>query len=1516
MASILLDVPTTMVALLEASKKKHNCLEDVPEPLFLIAHLINNFQSQSPNDILIIENVYQDERTKDLCVDLNDTSPPFIAIAPLIDGKGQCQGFLYFSDTHSRHVGPEILRSIKTLTNLIASSITVENHKQNPNEINSNIALDNFSVNEGVETNNISFWKLEIGTDNFYVTPKFSHILGYTPAELDMRSLNNWMELIYPWDSHKFSTELELWCQNNQVYKELEFRMFHKNGQIIWIHFSATKVLRNESGLPVFVEGEIFEVTSQKKVWDQIDFISPKLTSVIQSGYNWLSIIDNKGYFTYVSTSSGLAMGFPSEDLYGKNYFNFIHNEEREKALYNFNKFIKGAPFASRPFRFKHKDGSWRWIEVLLFNLSNDPEIQGIVVIAREITDKISLSHNLKSSQENQRLLFNSSPLPKYLLDLGTYKILEVNDTMVKCFGYSRQELIGMDPIRLKPKTDSSVFIDAIETAKSKKGTNRYGLFTHQSKTGELSQLELVGYSLTVRNRDCILISCIDVSERELYLNGLKRSERQLKKAAAIAKFGYWSMELNDNSISWSEEMYTIWERNNETFKPDRDNFLTTVHPDDRFLFSKRDGVISYKNQNYDLTYRIILPDGSTRWVHEISQLVLCNDGLANIMEGTVQDVTEQKENEQHLRLIKSAISDSKDAVMIIEAEPIDLSGRRIIYVNQTFTTMTGYASHEVLGKTTAMLNGPNTVPLVLNGMEKLLNTGKVFDVNLIRKNKIGEQYWVNLTANPLKDENGKPTHWVFYERDITVKKNSQLQKEVLDHIGNLFNSDHSLEFCLENVVTHLIDRLNYNIGQIWLPSSDKKNLTLAASYSAPGTKKSLIKGCRTLTTCYFGEALPGTVWKNQEIIIWESIEKEKVFAGSTVSDTSCSQAFTGFPLIYNGKVKGILILGMNKCYQSPIFYSKLFKQLQTKLAETIKRKRLETELDQIFKFTPDIICKIGEDGFFKKINPAATKLLGYSEEELLSKKIMEFVHPKDREKTLKQLKRLYLGHPLNYYENRYITKGGQTKWLSWTANLTHEKGITYAVAKDITEKKEMKELLKDVSNLSRIGAWEINFENGTVYWSEMTKKIHEVDNSYKPNLQSILGFYKGPENTSKFSEAIDNAFHQDGTFDLEMPIITAKGKERWVRVIGNPEFLSGQCIRIYGSFQDIHELKTSQLDYIRTNDEKNAVLESIGDAFISLTKEGVITYWNKKAEDSFGIDREKVLEKHIEKVFPKIIEHEIFVKIIKSVKSNSQFTFVEYFPSSNKWYEINAYPSSNGHSIYIKDVSERLKAEKEIRLVNERFTRVVQASTDAIWDWEIVDNTLFLSDTYKTLFGHEINVNSKNLNFWIDQLHPDDKVQVVDSFYKVIEDVKTNLWESEYRFLKATGEYAYVWDKGTVIRDQNGIATRVVGAMTDISFRKTYEKSLEKLNCELEERAQNIETQNKKLREIAWTQSHIVRAPLARLMGLVGLIRDELVTEQEKMELLDHIYDSATEFDIIIRDIVSKTQTVVENDE
>jgi PAS domain S-box-containing protein len=122
------------------------------------------------------------------------------------------------------------------------------------------------------------------------------------------------------------------------------------------------------------------------------------------------------------------------------------------------------------------------------------------------------------------------------------------------------------------------------------------------------------------------------------------------------------------------------------------------------------------------------------------------------------------------------------------------------------------------------------------------------------------------------------------------------------------------------------------------------------------------------------------------------------------------------------------------------------------------RRRRAEHELQGIFNLSLDLLCIAGEDGYFKRVNPAFERTLGYTSEELLAKPILDFVHPQDRAGTREVHDGLVRGHDVTQFENRYIRSDGAERWLQWSARSVPEEGLIYAAARDVTDSRRASE--------------------------------------------------------------------------------------------------------------------------------------------------------------------------------------------------------------------------------------------------------------------------------------------------------------------------------------------------------------------------------------------------------------------------------------------------------------------------
>lgn len=269
--------------------------------------------------------------------------------------------------------------------------------------------------------------------------------------------------------------------------------------------------------------------------------------------------------------------------------------------------------------------------------------------------------------------------------------------------------------------------------------------------------------------------------------------------------------------------------------------------------------------------------------------------------------------------------------------------------------------------------------------------------------------------------------------------------------------------------------------------------------------------------------------------------------------------------------------------------------------------------------------------------------------------------------------------------------------------------------------------------------------------------------------------------------------------------------------------------------------------------------------------------------DTSFAIFKKKIFNRH---------------KSIKPVK-NLESTFLN-FKKKPIHVLVASQPIYNnrkfqGVLIFANDITERFVSQQKIKLSNERYNFVSKATDEAIWDLDLENNTIHWGEGYNEIFGYKIKGGTTNFKHWEKRVHPEDYPLVTKSFQKYLRGQKQK-WEVEYRYQRSDGTYAYVLDRGYILRNSQGVPIRVIGAIQDMTKLKSYIKK--------------IENQNSILNEIAWLQSHVVRAPLARIMGLAMIMEKQSIFEKEDENefTLEHLILSCKELDDVIHKIIEKT--------
>jgi len=306
-------------------------------------------------------------------------------------------------------------------------------------------------------------------------------------------------------------------------------------------------------------------------------------------------------------------------------------------------------------------------------------------------------------------------------------------------------------------------------------------------------------------------------------------------------------------------------------------------------------------------------------------------------------------------------------------------------------------------------------------------------------------------------------------------------------------------------------------------------------------------------------------------------------------------------------------------------------------LNQEIAEKASETQfLKTIYENQSVFIVKINTEGNYTFVNEYYYKFFDWQNENLVGTNSSLGIVPEDRGK-LQIVANECLSQP-NKKVKVELTKeiNGIRSTALWEfvglPNAQNQTEEILCIGFDITEQKKAElalrktqDLLLQTSKMARVGGFEKNFITGTDDWTAITKEIHEVSPDFADMANGIL-FYKEGESRTKIIEVVSKAMRENTSFEEELQIITAKGNERWVRVIGHTEFGDGVCIRLYGTFQDIHEAKLKSIALEKAQNEAATIsnyykdlVENQSVYIIKTDLEGNYTYVNNHFASKFG---------------------------------------------------------------------------------------------------------------------------------------------------------------------------------------------------------------------------------------------------------------------------------------------------------
>ncbi|OHX35595.1 hypothetical protein BJL95_15315 [Methylomonas sp. LWB] len=444
--------------------------------------------------------------------------------------------------------------------------------------------------------------------------------------------------------------------------------------------------------------------------------------------------------------------------------------------------------------------------------LADDGRIVGLFGIARDITELKRSQDELRQVHDrNQRYLDTVQTLMLALDMEGRVKM--INRAGCALLGRADTDMAGRDwflDCVPQPQGQRDLyprFRNVLTGVQDARLDDEYPILT---KTGETRMIRWHHKLLTDADGRVtgLLSSGEDLTERLQTQSTLDEKETLLRRLGAMAKIGGWRYTPASGALTWTDEVADILALAADA-KPELDTLSSRLAPAERHILDQALRDAARHDTAFDLELAATGTHGNTQWFRVTGQAL--RDGTQ--IDGTLQDITERKHAELQLLKLSQAVEQSPESIVIT-----DLNAN-IEYVNQAFVQATGFERAEVLGKNPRILQSGKTSPAVFGDLWQALQQGLSWQGEFINTRKDGSEYVELASISPIRDANGRISHYLAIKEDISDKK--RLSEELSRHRRNLEElvAERTAELRLTgNYLQALID----NIPQLaWLKDID-----------------------------------------------------------------------------------------------------------------------------------------------------------------------------------------------------------------------------------------------------------------------------------------------------------------------------------------------------------------------------------------------------------------------------------------------------------------------------------------------------------------------------------------------------------------------------------------------------------------------------------------------------------------------------------------------------------------------
>ncbi len=552
---------------------------------------------------------------------------------------------------------------------------------------------------------------------------------------------------------------------------DIEIQIVTAKGNERWIR--ATGNTEFKDGKCIRLYGIVQDIHEQKLVREKLESEQNLLRTLIDNLPLSVFIKDAEGRKLVANQfdlrfmeqeSMAAVIGKTDKELFA-NFENHFGYEQDMKVLHTGESLIEEAGSFTTP------SGRTYHTIVSKLPLRNEKgEIKGIIGLSRDVTATVNVQYRLNIVD----FAFQKAAISIFLIrpDATFYDFNEIAHTKL---GYTKEEMLGFKVADINPEFSVEGWPFHWEELKAA------GSLVFNSvelrKDGSLMDVEIKANIIQYGGMELNCAFVTDITEQKKAQEALQKSYERYEYAMMATSDCIWEADLTDDTLFLSKNFEpTFGHKVSSDYESGNDNpWIRNVHPDDLpYVLAASTDVIKGKEGKWQSEYRLKKANGDIALVLNRGFIVREQAGKAVKLIGAMQDVTIKKKEEERLKLLETVITHTTDSIIILSAAPSLFADLPIIYVNDTFTKMTGYSFEEVAGQSPNLLQGVLTDRYELKRIKWAIKHFMPFETEIINYKKNGTPFWINLSIVPVADKTGKYTHWVAIQRDITARKQSE----------------------------------------------------------------------------------------------------------------------------------------------------------------------------------------------------------------------------------------------------------------------------------------------------------------------------------------------------------------------------------------------------------------------------------------------------------------------------------------------------------------------------------------------------------------------------------------------------------------------------------------------------------------------------------------------------------------------------------------------------------------------